>query len=239
MDEGKLSELLLDEVRLTIIEPHLFSVYSSYDIHNSYDKSFGALYDIIACNRFYNRLVWGYWTSAFHSFCVDALRSSTNGWVLDAGCGSLAFSAKVYVRHTDRPVIFLDQSIKLLRLAISRIVRLNGNIPQNIVFVHGDALQLPFKPKNFSVIISLNLLHVIEDIQKVLFGLRNILTENGIISFTTLIENNRFADKYLHMWGKAGELFPRNINQLTSVLDALGMSVKQQIEGNMAFISCK
>ena len=227
MDEGKLSELLLDEVRLTIIEPHLFSVYSSYDIHNSYDKSFGALYDIIACNRFYNRLVWGYWTSAFHSFCVDALRSSTNGWVLDAGCGSLAFSAKVYVRHTDRPVIFLDQSIKLLRLAISRIVRLNGNIPQNIVFVHGDALQLPFKPKNFSVIISLNLLHVIEDIQKVLFGLRNILTENGIISFTTLIENNRFADKYLHMWGKAGELFPRNINQLTSVLDALGMSVKQ------------
>lgn len=238
MDEGKLSELLLDEVRLRIIEPHLYSTYSSHGNRNSYDKSFGALYDIIACNRFYNRIIWGYWTSAFHSFCLDALGSATNGWVLDVGCGSLAFSAKAYARHPDRPVICLDQSIKLLRLAKSRIVKLNGNIPQNMVFMHGDALHLPFKPKNFSTIISLNLVHVVEDIQKVLFGLKNALTNDGTISLTTLIENNRFADKYLHMWGKAGELFPRNIAQLTSALNALGMSVKQQIEGNMAFISC-
>ncbi len=239
MDEGKLSELLLDEVRLRIVEPHLYSTYSSHGNHNSYDRSFGALYDIIACNRFYNRLVWGYRTGAFHSFCLDALGSATDGWVLDAGCGSLAFSAKAYSRDTDRPVIFLDQSIGLLRLAKSRIIKLNGSIPQNMVFVHGDALQLPFKPRSFSTIISLNLVHVVEDIQKLLFGLKNVLTNNGFISLTTLIENNRLADRYLHIWGKAGELFPRNIAQLTSVLNALGMSVKQQIEGNMAFISCK
>lgn len=238
IDEGRLSELLLDKGVLRIVEPHICSVYSSNEIHNSYDKSFGSFYDVVACNRFYNRLVWGYWTKAFHSFCLDALGSSTSGWVLDVGCGSLAFSAKAYLRHTARPVIFLDQSIKLLRLARSRIVKLNGRIPQNMVFVHGDVLQLPFKPKNFSTIISLNLLHVIEDIQKVLFRLKNVLTDNGIISFTTLIENNRFADKYLHMWGRAGELFPRNMDQLTSLLDALGMSVRKQIEGNMAFISC-
>ena len=213
-------------------------MYSNDDSNNSYDKSFGAFYDIVACNRFYNRLVWGYWTSAFHSFCLNAIGSSNNGWVLDVGCGSLSFSAKTYLKNTDRPTVFLDQSMKLLRLAKMRIVKLNGSIPQNMVFVHGDALQLPFKPKIFSTIISLNLLHVIADIQKVLFGLKNVLTANGIISFTTLIENNRFADKYLHMWGKAGELFPRNIDQLTSVLDELGMSVRQQIEGNMAFISC-
>jgi ubiquinone/menaquinone biosynthesis C-methylase UbiE len=107
-----------------------------------------------------------------------------------------------------------------------------------MVFVHGAALQLPFKPKSFSTIISLNLVHVIKDIQKLLFGLKNVLTNNGIISLTKLIINNRFADKYLHKWGKAGELFPRNMDQLRSALDALGMSVKQQIDGNMALISC-
>ena len=31
--------------------------------------------------------------------------------------------------------------------------------------------------------------------------------------FTTLIENNRLADKYLHMWAKAGEVIPRTAGQ--------------------------
>jgi ubiquinone/menaquinone biosynthesis C-methylase UbiE len=236
-DKERLSEVVLGDVSLRLAEPHIYSMYSSNDIINSYDKSFGVFYDLVACNRLYNRLMWGYWTSEFHSFCLDALKSSTDGWVLDVGCGSLAFTVKTYASQTNRPIVFLDQSIKLLRLAKSRMIKLNSGVPQNMVFVHGDALQLPFKPKSFSTVISLNLLHVMEDIKKVLFELRNVLAHRGTISLTTLIENNRFADKYLHMWGKAGELVPRNANQLIAAFDALGMSIKYRIEGNMAFIS--
>jgi ubiquinone/menaquinone biosynthesis C-methylase UbiE len=193
----------------------------------------------VACNRFYNRLVWGYWTTEFHSFCLNALEAFKDGWVLDIGCGSLAFTAQTYVNYTKRPVVFLDQSIKQLQLAKSRIIRIKGDFPANLVFVHADALRLPFKPKSFKTVISLNLLHVLKDIKVLLLELTNILANGGTISLTTLVENNRLADKYLHMWGKAGELVPRSTNLLFSVFDELGISVKYHVKGNMAFINYK
>lgn len=237
IDKERLSEVFAKDVKLRLVEPRIYSIYSSDDIISSYDKSFGAVYDIVACNSLYNRLIWGYWTSEFHFFCLNALKSSTDGWILDAGCGSLAFTAKTYVKHTERPVVFLDQSIKMLRLAKSRIVKLNGDVPANIVFVHGDALQLPFRSKSFSTVIALNLLHVLKNIKEVLFQFRNVLADGGKISLTTLIENNRFADKYLHMLGKADKLVPRNLKQLLAVFDELNMSVKYRIKGNMVFIN--
>jgi len=240
IDEERLSEVISKDVSLRIVEPHIYSVFSpGEDINISYDKKFGTIYDLVACNRFYNRLVWGYWTSDYHSLCLDALRSSTDGWVLDAGCGSLAFTARAYVNYSRRPVVLLDKSIKLLRMAKSRLIKLTGDVPANMVFVHGDALQLPFKPKNFGTIISLNLLHVFEDndVKIVLQGLRGVLLDDGTISLTTLIENNRCADKYLHMWAKAGEVVSRNAEQLMAIFDELNMPVKCLIKGNLAFVA--
>jgi SAM-dependent methyltransferase len=236
IDEEKLPEVISKDVNLRLVEPHIYSIYPSGEDLSSYDKTFGTIYDLVGCNRLYNRLVWGYWTSEYHSLCLDALRSSTEGWVLDVGCGSLAFTAKTYSNYSDRPVVLLDQSLKLLKIAKSRLVKLSGEVPSNMVFLHGDALQLPFNHKSFSTVISLNLLHVLEDIRKVLVELRNVLADGGTISLTTLIENNRFADKYLHMWDKAGEVVSRNANQLFAVFDELDMVIKYTIKGNLAFI---
>jgi ubiquinone/menaquinone biosynthesis C-methylase UbiE len=105
--------------------------------------------------------------------------------------------------------------------------------------MHGDALNLPFKHKSFSTVISLNLLHVLEDIKKVLLEFRNALADGGTFFLTTLIKNNRFADKYLQMWGNAGEVVPRNANQLFTVFDALDIPIKYRIKGNLAFISSR
>lgn len=107
-----------------------------------------------------------------------------------------------------------------------------------MVFLHGDVLQLPFKPKSFGTVISLNLLHVLEDedVKRALQGLRNALLDGGTISFTTLIENNRFADKYLCILGNAGKVVPRNANQLFGLFDELGMPVEHRIKGNIVFV---
>jgi len=180
--------------------------------------------------------VWGYSVKNYDILTHNALTSFIKGWVLDAGCGSLAFTARTYLRYSERPVVFLDHSIRLLRIAKSRLTRLNGSIPENMVFLHGDALNLPFKPKIFNTIISLNLLHVLSDIKKVLLGLRNVLTENGTMFFTTLIENNRFADKYFNMMGKKGLAVPRKAQQLFEIFNDIYMPVKLDIKGNMAFI---
>ena len=148
----------------------------------------------------------------------------------------MAFSARTYLRYSERPVVLLDHSIKLLRITKSRLTRLNSYIPANMVFLHGDALNLPFKPKIFNTIISLNLLHVLSDVKKVLLGLRNVLTDNGTMSFTTLIENNRFADKYFNIMGKKGLSVPRKAHELFEIFNDISMPVKFDIKGNMAFI---
>ena len=107
-------------------------------------NKFGTFYDLVACNPLYNRLIWGYATSKFASLADRALQSANDGVVLDIGCGSLAFTARTCSRYSDRPVVLVDQSLKLLRIAKSRLTRLNGQVPDNLIFLHADALQMPF-----------------------------------------------------------------------------------------------
>jgi SAM-dependent methyltransferase len=236
IDEQQLSEVISSDVRLRLVEPHIYSLYSSDKGINSYGRMMGAVYDLVACNRVYNRLVWGYRTSEFHALCHDALASSTCGWVLDAGCGSLAFSARAYADYSERPVVLLDQSITMLRIAKTRLMKLTGAVPANMVFLCGDALELPFKAKSFDTIISMNLLHVLDNVQKVVLGIRKALVDGGTISLTTLVLNDRFADKYIHMLAKTGEVIPRRADQLFKVFDHLRMPVEFRVQGNMAFI---
>ena len=236
IDEARLSEIISTNVTIRLIEPHIYSVSSSDENINSYDKM-GSIYDSVACNRFYNRLVWGYWTSNYHSLCENALNSSKSGWVLDAGCGSLAFTAKTYVNYSQRPIILLDQSIVMLKMAKTRLIRLNGEVPANMLFMHGDALKLPFKPKSFNTIISMNLLHVFEDVTKVIAGVKNVLQDKGTMAFSTLVLNDRFADKYLHMLAKTGEVVPRNVTQLLEAFNGLDVPIKYSIRGNLCFIT--
>ena len=233
--ESTLSEIILENVTFRLIEPHIYSIYSQVENIGSYDR-FGSIYDVVACNRLYNRLVWGYWTSDFHSLGFDALRSATDGWVLDAGCGSLAFTAGTYVQYSERPIVLLDQSMKLLRMAKARLINLHGSVPPNMVFLHGDALELPFKPKSFTTIISMNLLHCLNDVRKVLCGFKNVMADGATVSFSTLIKGGRLADAYLNMLGNANAVVPRTADQLSAIFDEVGMPVQHQISGNMAFI---
>ncbi|MHC4598763.1 MAG: class I SAM-dependent methyltransferase [Planctomycetota bacterium] len=240
IDEDRLSEVILGDVSLRLLEPHVYSVLPSGEEAISYDHAFGTIYDLVACNRLYNRIVWGYSTSEYHSLCSQALESSKDGWILDIGCGSLAFSAKTYLQNTKRPVALLDRSLKLLLLAKSRLVKRNGEVPANMVFLHGDALRLPFEHGRSSTIISLNLLHMFddEDAKKVLQGMKDALSAGGTMSLTTLVENERFADRYLRKLGRKGMLVPRNADRIHALFQALGLSAEIHVRGNLAFIRC-
>lgn len=236
-DENSLSELLANDIKLTLIEPQIYSVCPDADEVMLYDKM-ANFYDRVICNRFYNRIVWGYSIASYNSLVHNALTSSNHGWALDAGCGSLAFTAQTYADFSGRPIILLDKSLTLLRIAKQRLIQLNQQVPENMVFLQGDALQLPFKPKSFETIISMNLLHVIPEIAKLVAGIKNVLNNDGTITFTTLVKSNRFlANRYLNFMGHMGEAVPRTINQLLTVFNELNMPVKHQVVGNMAFIN--
>ncbi|KAF0144200.1 MAG: methylase involved in ubiquinone/menaquinone biosynthesi [Nitrospirae bacterium] len=234
--ERALSELISKDVNLELIEPHIYSAFPDIEVANTYDTQFGNIYDRVACNPLYNRLIWGYSIAKFATLAHNALTSSKEGYVLDLGCGSLAFTAKTYIQYSARPVVLVDQSLKMLRIAKSRLTKLNGKVPDNMVFLRADALQLPFKPDNFNTIISLNLLHCLDDTKKLLVVLKKILSEDGRMYFTTLVKGNRLADRYLEALASGGKLVSRNIDEHQKVFNELGMPIKYDINGNMAFI---
>ena len=105
-----------------------------------------------------------------------------------------------------------------------------------MVFLHGDALRLPFREKSFDTIISENLLHCLDDTKSLLKGLKNILSEDGKMYFTTLVKGNRFADRYLEALANGGKLVSRNMGDHQTTFDQLGMTIKCIINGNLASI---
>jgi len=227
------------DVPLRLVEPDIYSVYSPGEMPGSYDR-FGAstIYDLVACNGFYNWLMWGYSIKDYTTLCENALSSSSEGWVLDMACGSLAFSAKLYANYSKRPVVLLDQSLHLLRKGKSRLVKRTGKMPANMIFLHANALQMPFKGESFSTIISLNLLHCLDDIKTVLKELKRVLTADGTAALTTLVmSTTRWSDSYLSMLARSGAVVARSADHLLSTFDDLDMSVKHQIRGNLAFIT--
>lgn len=232
-----LSEIISEDVRLNIVAEDIYSVYATGESPGSFD-SFGAsaIYDMVACNRFYNWLMWGYSIKDYATLCEDVLNSSSEGWALDLACGSLAFTAEVYANCSNRPVVFLDQSLKLLRKGKSRLERLKGSISKNMFFLHADALQLPFKDNIFNAVISLNLLHCIDDVKTALKEIKRVLTHGGNSAITTLVQSSRWSNRYLNMLAGSGALISRSLDDLLSTFNDMEMPITHKIKGNLAFI---
>ena len=236
-DPHILSEIISEDVSLNLVEPNIYSVYSIGDSPGSYD-SVGAstIYDVVACNRFYNWLMWGYSIKDYATLCENTLASSSEGWVLDLACGSLAFTAEIYANCSNRPAVFLDQSLKLLRKAKFRLDKLKGNISENMFFLHADALQLPFKANIFHTVISLNLLHCIDDVKTALKEIKRVLTDGGNSAITTLVQGSRWSNRYLNALAGSGALISRSPNEILSAFNDMEMQVTHKIKGNLAFI---
>jgi ubiquinone/menaquinone biosynthesis C-methylase UbiE len=232
-----LSDMLSEDVSLNLVESGVYSVYSRGDAPGAYDTAGASwIYDVIACNRVYNRLMWGYSTKAYATLCEDLLAATPGGAVLDLACGSLAFTEEIYAACLDRPIVFLDQSLKLLRKGKRRLEKRGGKRSQNMFFLHADALSLPFKAGVFYTVISLNLLHCLEDATKVLRELKRVLKEDGNAALTTLVQSRCWRDRYLNLLANSGALFSRSREDLLAAFDDTEMRVTPGIRGSLAFI---
>lgn len=238
-NENDLSALLLENTTLRSVEPSIYSVLPNNESGNEYDTQFGFIYDLIACNLIYNRLIWGYSVKIFPQIANDALRSTSDGNVLDLGCGSLAFTAKEYSQYSERPVVLADQSLKMLRMAKSRLIKQNGKVPDNLVFLHSDALHLPFHENAFTTIISENLLHCLDDTSTLLKQLKNIISKNGKIYFTTLVKSNRWADKYLQALADSGKLISRTVANHKEIFKQVGLVAEYETMGSILSVQCR
>ena len=228
--------MLLKNISFRIVEPNIYSVLPDNEAGNEYDTQFGFIYDWVACNPIYNRLIWGYSVKIFPQIASEALRASQDEPFLDIGCGSLAFNAKTYSKFSERPVVLVDQSLKMLRMAKSRLIKQNGKIPDNIVFLHANALDLPFQENTFTTILSENLLHCLSDTRILLKQLKTITSKDCKMYFTTLVRANRFADKYLEALADSGKLVSRAVTDHKKVFEQVGLSAEYHIIANMLII---
>ena len=232
-----LRKIVTEDVSLELVEAGIYSVYPVGERPGAYDKlGVSTVYDLFACNRFYNWLMWGYSIKEYPTFCEDTISLSSDGWVLDLACGSLAFTAETYLKFNDRPVIFLDQSLNLLRKGKSRLEKLKANTAENMYFLQADALKLPFRSNVFNTIIAFNLLHCIGDVKASLSEIKRVLKIGGHSAMTTLVKSSRWSNRYINMLAESGALISRSCDELLSDFDEMEMLVTTRINGNLAFI---
>lgn len=233
-----LEEVVTDHHFVHLIEEDIYSVLPDYEVLHHYDKR-AFLYDSIVSTRLYNLVMWGTSPRHYVQFARQALNSSDVGTFLDAGCGSLLFTAPVYV-CTNRHIVAFDQSLVMLRRARQRLIKLAGCVPDHIRLLQADLNDLPFRAKSFHTVLCLNVLHQFADGTALVSGLNELLSESGNLYLTSLVSNERtIGDWYLEMLYRTGEFVrPRNNLELRELfLQALGQRISYREQGNMAFVT--
>jgi SAM-dependent methyltransferase len=219
-----------------LIEERIYSVLPERPQAHLYDRR-AALYDWVVGTRLYNRVVWGTSMSDYVAFARQAVASDQDGMLLDAGCGSLLFTARAYL-DCQRPILACDQSVEMLRRARSRLMKFAVAVPERILLLQADLTSLPFRPGSFSTAICMNVLHHLADTESLLEGLKHLLAGGGQLYLTSLVKGNRlFGDRYLAALHTRGDFVqPRTGAELEkTIADSFGPDVSARMHGNMAY----
>lgn len=217
------------------VKENIYSLFKEEERASDYDEKVKG-YDTLIGNKTYNKLIWRNDVKNYHDFCKEALDASANGTVLDAGCGSLVFTAQTYADSTNKQIILLDRSLGMLEAASQRLIALCGEVPKHIMLLQGDVFDLPFDDKTFDVVMSQGLLHMFEDKKAFLNELERVLKPEGNLYFTSLVANNLISKLYLSLLKKAGEVATIDSSQtLHESLQSISSAYSLKSIGNMAY----
>jgi SAM-dependent methyltransferase len=235
--ESLLADLLDPQRRLRPIGGGMWSALPEGQHAERYDRRASA-YDAVVGSRLYNRLLWGSSPAAYAGFAARALQSG-DGPLLDAGCGSLVFTADVYAR-ADRPLVLADRSLGMLQAAQTRLRAAGGARARDAIFLQADLFDLPFRPGRFSTVISMGMLHLFDDVVGLVAALGRPLAPGGHLYLTSLVAERRIGRAYLSLLHRAGEVaIPRTYAQMSEAVQRGVASTGRldgDIQGSMAFL---
>ena len=234
----ELKEVVAEEHFVRLIEDDIYSVLPDTSVQHHYDKR-AAVYDSVVRTWLYNFVMWGTSPGDYVQFARQALNSSRDEMFLDAGCGSLLFTGRIYV-DSNRRILAFDQSLAMLRRARERLRKVAGCVPEHIRLLQADLSDLPFRRKSFHTVLCLNVLHQFADATALVSGFNELLSESGNLYLTSLISNNRIVgDWYLEALYRAGEFVrPRSERELRELfVNAFGQRMNYAEKGNMAFVT--
>jgi hypothetical protein len=124
---SELQKVLVETYAVRLIEDDIYSVLPDIARAHHYDRR-ASVYDLVVSTRLYNAIAWGCSPLDYITFARQALASCSDERFLDAGCGSLLFTAPSYL-DSIRPIIAFDQSLAMLRRARRRLLKLSGSVP--------------------------------------------------------------------------------------------------------------
>lgn len=203
----------------------------------AYDRK-AKTYEKLVSNRLYNKIIWGTSPDDYKSFADQAINSS-NGTVLDAGCGGLIQTSHIY-RTTKNQCVLVDNSSAMLAIAKSRLEDAKGQIPSNITLLQADAFHLPFSDNTFDTVCSFGMIHIFDDKQGFVNEVLRTLKPGGSFYFSSMTTKRGISAWYMGQLRKMNEfgvLFSEE--QTRSLLQQPSLTFKSHMKGSMVFIEGK
>jgi SAM-dependent methyltransferase len=164
-------------------------------------------YDLLVGSRLYHRTVWGMPPDEHLAFARRALELSSagpdgpDGPILDAGCGSLLFTAPCY-RGSMRDLTLLDASATMLARAARRL----GPPAGPTRFMRADLRTLPFEPARFAAVFHFGVLHCLDERARVLSELARVVRPGGRLFLSCLTLGRPRGDAFLRRLARAGQV---------------------------------
>ena len=232
-------EVFAEGCAIRLVEDDIYSALPEVPHRHLYDKR-AVAYDSVVGTRLYNRIMWGTSPLDYVAFAREAVMSRPGARMLDAGCGSLLFTTQLYAA-SDRQIIALDQSLRMLQRARARLIALLGSVPQRILLLQADLSNLVFRPEKFSTILCMNVLHQFTGATELIPKLKALLADGGQLYLTSLVSTGRYiGDCWLRILYKTGEFAcPRSGMELNRLLaNSARGNMQYRLKGNMAFAIC-
>ena len=112
---------------------------------------------------------------------IERLASPDGGRLLDLGCGTGRFSLPM--RHSAAETFGLDVSLSMLKIAEKQR---RGAGAENILFLAGDALNLPFQDESIQTVLAIGIFEYVHDLRPFLAEIYRCLSPRGQLVFTCL-----------------------------------------------------
>jgi ubiquinone/menaquinone biosynthesis C-methylase UbiE len=233
-----LADTLRDDARPRMAGEGIWSVLPEEAEEADFDR-LGPTYDRLARTRLYIRLVSGADPADFTEFAREAIAAADDGGLLDVACGSLTFTDQVYAR-SPRPVVLVDRSITMLRMGRERLASRGGN-PQ-LVLLHADGLDLPFRDETFTTVACYGSLHVFEDLGAAVAELHRCLAPGGRLFLTGLADTGRWiglqAMKGMQRLAHFYTIY--TADEITGIVaDVAGDRPSADVRGNLVYVTSR
>jgi SAM-dependent methyltransferase len=196
-----LAAVLADAGSAREVEPGIWRSAGAEAPLAQYD-AIGRAYDFVGGLDLYHRIFWGTSTRDYRTFADAAVTACGSGTMLDAGCGSMLFTAQAHRTNRLGAAIGTDMSLEMLKLARARLGSFLDT--RALALLQADMLRTPFRAGAFDVVICLHVVHVLDDLNGLLGEMERILKPGGELFLTSVVLVDGCRDRYLRMLAGRG-----------------------------------